>query len=409
MRHAMDRADDRSSMLVDDRFRTVAAKFFSYFAGATETGGGLVILRHGEPVVDIWAGAADGDRHWSSDTMAVSYSTGKGVVAVLLNRLIDRGLLELDQPVAAYWPEFAAAGKSSITVGEVLAHRAGLQGIRHLGLSADELLDHDRLAGALAAAAPDPLRRRASGYHGLTFGTLGAEIARRASGVAFDELIRTELAEPLGERDFYFGVPEIERGRIAALPRRHHIAGIPFDTLLAPVAPLRVSRSATSAIYPGWADSTMGARAYDTVMPSWNGVFTARSLATVYGVIAGEGAVADRRLLTVDTTRQITEMPPNSHWDYVLGAAPHWHRGFHRGLLGGRISRRVVAHFGLGGSGGLAIPHLGLAIGFVTNQLGNAANSIGDTRLPMLARLAARATQTPRVAAASSRIRRAAS
>lgn len=117
--------------------------------------------------------------------MALAYSTGKGVAATVAHRLIERGLLALDEPVASYWPEFAANGKGTITVREVLNHRAGLQRTRGLLDDPDGMLDHDTLAAALAAAAPDPLRLRASGYHGLTFGTLVAEIAQRATGLPF--------------------------------------------------------------------------------------------------------------------------------------------------------------------------------------------------------------------------------
>ncbi|WP_341867805.1 serine hydrolase domain-containing protein [Nocardia neocaledoniensis] len=380
-------------MSIDYRFRSVADKFFRYFERSAGTGGALAIRLHGEPVLDIWAGWAEKGRPWTADTLALSYSTGKGVVATIANRLIDRGVLDLDSPVAHYWPEFAAEGKAEITVGHLLAHRAGLQGIRRLGLEPDELLDHDRLANALAASRPDRMRYKASGYHGLTFGTLVAEIAQRASGRSLAELIRTELAEPLGESDFYFGVPKSQRSRVAPVPPGLHIARVPVDTLAGPLVRWPIARTPLSAMYTGWIESTTGEHAYDIVMPSWNGVFSARSLATMYSAIAGGGQVRGRRLFTHETNRLIVDMPANSNWDYVLGAGPHWSRGYHRGVVGARISRRAVGHFGFGGSGGVAIPDLGLSIGFVTNQLGNAAMSVADSRLPRLALLAARAAQ----------------
>jgi CubicO group peptidase (beta-lactamase class C family) len=384
-------------MLIDYHFAPVAQHFFHLFdrRGHTRSGGALTVYLRGEPVVDIWTGWADSTHSWKRDTMALSYSTGKGVAATVANRLIDRGVLRLDEPVASYWPEFAANGKQDITVGDILRHRAGLQGIRGLVADSADLLHHDRLAAALAAAAPDPWRLRTCGYHGLTFGTLVAEIAQRATGRDFDDVVRTELREPLGDNDFWFGVPESQRHRLATVGPRLSIAKIPFDTLLAPVAaaPSSLLRAAASAAYDGWADLSRTECAYDTVMPSWNGVFTARALAKMYGAIANDGSVEGHRLFGVDTTRELAQMPPNSAFDYVLGVPTNFARGYHRAVLGVRPTRRAFGHYGIGGSGGIAVPELGLSIGFVTNHLGNHATSIGDARLAHLSLLAVRAAR----------------
>ncbi|MFI6368217.1 serine hydrolase domain-containing protein [Nocardia sp. NPDC050630] len=380
-------------MLVDDRFTAVAAKFFAMFRRKSQGGGALAVYLHGEPVLDIWAGWADSDRRWRADSMALSYSTGKGVTATVAHRLIERGVLDLDAAVADYWPEFAAQGKGDITIREVLNHRAGLQRTRGLVADSDELLDHDAVAAAMAASAPDPLRLRASGYHGLTFGTLVAEIAQRATGRDFTDLVRSELRDPLGENDFWFGVPENQRQRLARLSPRLGIARVPFDTLIAPFASVKVMNSARGAVYDGWADMTLGMRPYDAMMPGWNGVFTARAIAKMYGAISNDGLVGNRRLLGSETTRRIAEMPPNSRYDYVLGAAPHFALGYHRAIVGTRLTRQALGHFGIGGSGGIANPGLGLGIGFITNHLGNHAMSLGDARLPFLAALAERAAR----------------
>ncbi|MEV0293990.1 serine hydrolase domain-containing protein [Nocardia sp. NPDC050710] len=380
-------------MLIDDRFTGVAIKFFSMFRRKAHGGGALAVYLHGEPVIDIWAGWANAERPWRADTMALSYSTGKGVAATVANRLIEHGALELDAPVATYWPEFAANGKDSITIRDVLNHRAGLQRTRGLLDDPDDLLDHDKVAAAMAASAPDPMRLRASGYHGLTFGTLVAEIAQRATGHSFPELVRSELAEPLGDNDFWFGVPQHQRHRIARLGPRLGVARVPFDTLIAPFSALPIVHSARGAVYDGWADMTHSMRPYDAMMPGWNGTFTARALGKMYGAIANDGLVGHRRLFRPETTRSLAEMPANSRYDYVLGAAPQFARGYHRAIVGPRLTRHALGHFGIGGSGGLAIPRAGLSIGFVTNHLGNHAMSLGDARLPMLAALSERAAR----------------
>ncbi|MEV6275062.1 serine hydrolase domain-containing protein [Nocardia sp. NPDC051832] len=388
---APDGSNRPAHMLIDDRFTAVAAKFFSMFRRKGQGGGALAVYLHGAPVLDIWAGWAEADRRWTADTMALSYSTGKGVAATVANRLIDRGVLDLDAPVATYWPEFAAKGKGDITVADVLNHRAGLQRIRDLLPVPDDLLDHDKVAAALAAAEPDPMRLRASGYHGLTFGTLVAEIAQRATGRTFTEIVRAELGETLGDNDFWYGVPQHQRHRLARLGPRLGVARVPFDALIAPFSGLRLVRSARSAVYDGWADLSLGMRPYDAMMPGWNGVFTARALAAMYGAIANDGLVGHRRLLRPETAQQIARMPANGRYDYVLGAAPHFARGYHRAIVGTRLRRDALGHFGIGGSGGIAFPHRGLSIGFVTNHLGNHAMSLGDARLPFLAALSERA------------------
>ncbi|WP_378738530.1 serine hydrolase domain-containing protein [Nocardia brasiliensis] len=380
-------------MLIDDRFTAVAAKFFAMFRRKRQGGGAFAVYLNGAPVLDIWAGWADSDRRWRADTMALSYSTGKGVAATVVHRLAERGVLDYDAPVATYWPEFAANGKADITVRDVLNHRAGLQRTRGLLDDPADLLDHDAMAAAIAASAPDPLRLRASGYHGLTFGTLVAEIAQRATGRGFPEVVRTELAEPLGDNDFWFGVAPHQRHRLAKLSPRLGIARVPFDRMIAPFASLRAVHSARGAVYDGWADMTLGQQPYDAMMPGWNGVFTARSLAKMYGAIANDGMVGHRRLLRPETTRLIAQMPPNGRFDYVLGAAPHFALGYHRGIVGTRLTRRALGHFGIGGSGALAMPGLRLSVAFVTNHLGNHAMSLGDARLPVLAALSQRAAR----------------
>ncbi|MFD6161520.1 serine hydrolase domain-containing protein [Nocardia sp. NPDC060256] len=388
-----DSAPSAGYMLIDDRFTLVAAKFFGLFRRKRQGGGALAVYLRGEPVLDIWAGWADHDRRWHADTMALSYSTGKGVAATVIHRLAERGVLDYDAPVATYWPEFAANGKADITIRDVLNHRAGLQRTRGLLDDPADLLDHDALAAAIAASAPDPMRLRASGYHGLTFGTIVAEIAQRATGRTFTELVRTELAESLGDNDFYFGVPQHQRHRLAKLSPRLGVARVPFDRMIAPFASMKAVHSARSAVYDGWADMTLGEQPYDTMMPGWNGVFTVRSLAKMYGAIANDGMIGRRRLLRPETTRLIAEMPPGSRFDYVLGAPPHFALGYHRGIVGTKLTRQALGHFGIGGSGGIAMPRLGLSVAFVTNHLGNHAMSLGDARLPILAMLAQRAAR----------------
>src|SRR6201991_4532113 len=139
----------------DSRFSNVVRVFAGLFPGRRFGGGALSVYIDGRPVVDVWTGWSDreGERAWTADTGAMVFSATKGVAATVIHRLVDRGLLSYDEPVATYWPEFGANGKDEITVRDVLRHRSGLS---HLtGVTKDEMLDHHRMEERLAAAAGD--------------------------------------------------------------------------------------------------------------------------------------------------------------------------------------------------------------------------------------------------------------
>src|SRR5690606_8412773 len=158
-------------------YRRAVSAFARFFAGG-RGGGALAVYHRGIPVVDIWTGTADADgTEWQKNTGAVSWSTSKGVTATVMHRLAARGLIDYHAPVAEYWPEFAAKGKKSITVAEVLSHRAGLSRIAPLARHTTEMLDHLAMEDRLAAAAPDRFRG-VPAYHAITYGWLAAGIAR---------------------------------------------------------------------------------------------------------------------------------------------------------------------------------------------------------------------------------------
>jgi CubicO group peptidase (beta-lactamase class C family) len=147
-------------------------------------GGAAVAVYHrGELVVDAWAGARNASgAPWQSDTMAMSFSTTKGVIATTVHRLVDRGLIDYDEPVATYWPEFAAAGKERITVRHLLNHSAGLHHLRDVIADAYEMLDWDLVCARLAAETPRYTPGTRHGYHGITYGFLVGEVIQRVTG-----------------------------------------------------------------------------------------------------------------------------------------------------------------------------------------------------------------------------------
>ncbi|MFC9896517.1 serine hydrolase domain-containing protein [Nocardia sp. NPDC127579] len=374
-----------TKQFVDRRYARLVAEFDRLFRRPEDGGGALTVYQHGEPVVDVWAGHAAPGREWQHDTVAMAYSTGKGVASTLLHRLAEQHLLHYDSPVADYWPEFAAAGKAHITVRDLLTHRAGLHRLRGLLPGpADGFLDDAAVTSALAAATPDPRHRATSGYHGITYGHLVAELIRRVSGSKFTELLRTEIAEPLGADELWFRVPDSERHRIAPNFPRLTIAGMSWERSSALLGRTRFAAAADTTPV-GFADLVADPRLHDSVMPGVNGVFSARALARLYAALANGGELDGYRLLrpeTIETvgTRQI--FTP----DYVLAFRIPWALGYHGVPMKPSKSDPVSAfgHFGLGGSGAFADPATGMSLAFVTNRLGGKLTPLGDARLARL-------------------------
>jgi CubicO group peptidase (beta-lactamase class C family) len=173
-------------------------------AGRRFGGGALAVYLDGEPVVDVWTGWSDrrGAVHWTADTGAMVFSATKGMTTAVIHRLVDRGLIEYDLPVAKYWPEFGANGKGDITVRDIMRHRGGLARLNDV--SKTDLLDHRLMEDRVAAAAPGPALGKQS-YHAVTYGWLMSGLARAVTGKGMRELFRSELAEPLNTDGIHLG------------------------------------------------------------------------------------------------------------------------------------------------------------------------------------------------------------
>lgn len=373
-------------MYVDPRFARAADRFFESFRTTANGGGAAAAYLGGELVLDVWAGWRSKDEPWTHDTVTLCFSTGKGVASTVIHRLADRGLVDYDQPVAAYWPEFAAAGKEEITVRELMSHRAGLHNVRAAAPTRDLLLDAEWLTHALAGAAPDPRRLQGPGYHAVTYGNLVAEVAQRVTGKDFTTLLREEVAEPLGVDEFWFNVPEDHRVRIARVFPTVKPGPMPWSTtgrILSVVPGLRAIAEAGMA--EGFDELVRSPEAHDAVMPGWNGVFSAEALAKMYGALANDGVIDGERYLSSERIQQVTRTQTRNR-DYVLGIRPNWRLGYHPAWLRGpAIPRRSIGHYGFGGSGAWADPETGLSFAFVSNRLGNRLQPISDGRMSRIA------------------------
>jgi CubicO group peptidase (beta-lactamase class C family) len=190
----------------DARFAVVREIFEKSFASGEEIGAGICFYLDGEKVVDLWGGHRDvaATQPWTRDTLVNVYSTTKGMTALCAHQLVERGLLDIDAPVAKYWPEFAQKDKGAIPVRWLLSHQAGLPAVRK-PLTQQDLYDWNAMAAALAEQEPwwEPGTRH--GYHALTFGYLVGEVIRRVSGVSVGTFFRENVAGPLGA-DFHIGL-----------------------------------------------------------------------------------------------------------------------------------------------------------------------------------------------------------
>lgn len=187
------------------RFARVREAFERNFANG-EVGAALAVTIDGQPVIDLWGGHADAARTrlWERDTIVNVYSTTKGMTAICANRLLEAGRLDLDAPVAEYWPEFAQAGKAQLPARYLLSHQAGLAALS-TPIPAAKHYDWAYMTAALAAQEPwwEPGTRH--GYHALTFGYLVGEVVRRIDGRTLGAYFREEIAAPLGA-DFHIGL-----------------------------------------------------------------------------------------------------------------------------------------------------------------------------------------------------------
>jgi len=379
---------------VADVFRDVLGRY---------PGGGAVCVYHrGECVVDLWGGFRDeGGRVWTHDTMAPSFSTTKGVASTLLHIMVDRGLLDYDDTVATYWPEFAQAGKGRITVRQVLAHQSGLYHIRQMIDHADRMLDWGFMIRAIERTAPIHPPGMRTGYHGLTYGFLVGEILQRVTGKPFPQLVREELVDRLQLDGMYIGATEDALARAARLvwPRRPlyglkllgpeggmagqlvERGGVTLAWLLRGAGIHFDVESIFDALAPRGIDSfDFGAeRTLRAAIPAANGLFTARSLAKMYAALAAGGEFGGTQLLSRRTLSRATQVQGPTRRRMVIPFDMRWRLGYHGVTTTRGTPRHAFGHFGFGGSGGWADQSRQLAVALIVN--GGLGTPFGDMRI----------------------------
>lgn len=329
---------------MSDLQKRVQAAVDELVASGAERGLQVAVYRGGEQVVDAVAGVADPEtgRPVTADTPFYCYSVGKGATATIAHLLVERGLFGYDTPVVELWPEFGAHGKQAATVRHVLTHSVGVPGIP-AETTREDLCDWDLMCARIADATPWWEPGTQTAYHGYTFGYIVGELVRRATGRRISEVLRDDLAGPLGVAgELWFGMPASELGRLARQEDQpgsaEMMASIPDDS------PMLRAGPKTS-----WPDAEFGNRR-DILMADIpaGAKMTARAIARMYAALAGE--VGGVRLLPPERVREIAA-PAMRGVDQVFGNPATWALGYSIGRLGSTAEASPTV-IGMGGAGG---------------------------------------------------------
>jgi CubicO group peptidase (beta-lactamase class C family) len=364
-------------------FDAVRRQFERNFAERGEVGAAVAAWVDGELVVNLWGGwhDADGEQPWQQNTLASVFSGSKGLTSTCVHLLADRGELDLHEPVATYWPEFAQSGKEAVTVAMVLAHRSGVIGPQRRMLPAD-VLDWDGVCAGLAAAQPWWAPGAAQGYHMVSFGFILGELVKRITGQTLGTFLREQIAEPLCA-DVHIGLPERDHARCADMINKPHIR----DVLAAGGAPehptsLAQHEKAGLAVAMGFIpDDEVGSQTIDrwrsAEFPATNAHVSALGMATFYHALAQE------QLLSRELMDECRTSQGGMATDVVLGprVADHgWGLGY---MLNQRCmagpNPRIFGHGGSGGSYAFVDLEHRIGYAYVMNQF-DATKANADPR-----------------------------
>jgi len=354
----------------EPRFEGVRDTFAKAFARGDELGASVCVTLEGETVVDLFAGFFDEARTkpWERDSLVNVFSTTKGMTALCALRLVEQGRLDLDAPVANYWPEFKAGGKAELPVRYLLSHRAGLPAIKK-PLPAGSLYDWEVMTNALAEQEPWWTPGEEHGYHALSFGFLVGEVVRRITGKSLGTVFREELAEPLG-LDFYIGLPEACEPRVSPLVQAPPPADAGpdlFELILADPEAM----FAKAFINPPLLPTDANTRAWRAAeIPAANGHGTAAALARIYAALSLGGDLDGVHVLSPEVI-ELARGEQSLGQDRILPLVSRFGLGFQippaEEPTGPNF--RVFGHAGAGGSYGQADPENRMSFGYTMNRM----------------------------------------
>ena len=369
---------------VEDGYGKVADAFRRNFTHRGEVGAACAVYRDGRKVVDLWGGYRNGKMRspWQEDTLVYWASATKGMAAMAMLVAQSRGLLDFDEPVARYWPEFAQNGKERITLRHLLSHQAGLAALdRRIDLAT--AADPDARAAILAAQRPlwEPGTRQ--GYHAWTFGWCESEVLRRVDpqGRTLGQFFADEVAEPLGV-EFYIGLPDaIPADRVARVHFNlvdlfRFLPKMPRGFLIGMLNPRSLTSRATRVLpgtpVGGIEDERI--RAYVRIgFYSGYGIGQVRGVARAYGALATGGEELGIRPETLREVEEPPTPPTGGFYDLVTHTtAMAFSLGYVKPMPTqwfGSPAGRAFGHHGGGGSGGFADPDVGIGFAYAPNRL----------------------------------------
>ena len=347
-------------------YEKVRQAFEQNFTSGQEVGAACCIYRDGKPVVNIWGGLKNSDTQeaWNENTVQVIFSAIKGMTTICILSLVEQGKLNLDEPIATYWPEFAAEGKDVITLSMVLSHRAGVPFIDG-DFTLQDVYDRDLVIEAIARQRPAWEPGTAHGYHVRTFGWILGEVVRRVTGKSFGEVVQDTISKPLGI-PLWVGLPDSEMDNVAKL--------IPPPTGSQNLIDLMGADSIMVKAITGPSNLFDYNEMWNTPellraeMPSSNGVSNAHALAKIYASLLGNG-VDNIRLLTEETVKNARQ-PLSSGPDSVIVMDTVFGTGFNLpAMLAPVCGENSFGHPGAGGSIAFADPDAGISFGYVSNKM----------------------------------------
>lgn len=394
-------------------------------------GGAVVVYQAGECIAQASTGLARLDMSWQPDTLAINFSTGKGILATLVHVLVSQQMLDYDMPIAHYWPAFAAQGKGKLTLRNVMSHQANLFSIQSIEVDSEALLDWEYMLKTVAEmpiTAPDHTELYDSAYSALVYGWVLGGVIEAVTELSLAEALRRYLTEPLGIADScYFGVPASKVNQVAKLAKDFESSNEDNSQLRSKRQKPTLKLDSQSVLrayenlpsYACWQQQALanertnlpvldtayinrlyfdtsklnlknykaalipvGKQAIDyhsretlqAVIPAANGVASAQALATIYAMLASGGEWQGQTLIDSTTFEQLST-PQVSGLDAVMPAAMHWRLGYHRRFdicqneanETADVSKQGFGHMGYNGSVAWCDPERQLSFAFVHN------------------------------------------
>jgi len=359
-----------------ERFSAVKDAFAANFADQDDVGASVAVVMGDELAVDLWGGHLDREAStpWQHDTLINVYSTTKTMSCLALLVLVGRGLVDVDAPVARYWPEFAQNGKEGVLVRHLLSHTAGLPGWEQR-LDGTALYDWDYVTGLLAEQAPWWEPGWKSGYHAISQGNLVGEVVRRVDGRSVGRFFQEEIAAPLGA-EFHIGLPPELDGRVA---RVIPAPPITFGSADGGTAPDRDSIPYRAANPRLIAEQSWEIAWRRAEIPAAGGHGNARGVALAQAAVSHGGTLRGVNLLPEATIDRIFDVQAAGR-DLVLGIGVTFGVGYGLNSPKNPISPnpRVCYWGGWGGSLVVNDVDAGFTMAYVMNRMG--PGTVGDDR-----------------------------